>query len=86
MSNTHPSFDFHTQSGGDLIETAARTLYETDEDMTDEAISALTAAGNSSWQEKRCPRLGWDELDPALRDAYRRRIRAILALLDNWKH
>lgn len=56
-------------------------LYETDEDLVDEAISRRMATGDFGWSEIRHPRLTWSDLDPMTLAAYRRRGRAALAAL-----
>ena len=67
-----------------LVEEAARTLYETDEDITDEGISSLVAKGRSrAWQEARTHRQTWDEMTDEVQSAYRRRVRAVFALVAN---
>ena len=69
----------------EMIEAVARILYETDEDIVDEAIAELTATGEVAWQEGRNPRLVWDDLDGTLQLAYRRRARAAIAVMSGPK-
>ena len=61
----------------------ARTLYETDEDITDEAVSALVAKGFTSWHDRSMARQKWDELAPEVQLAYVRRAKAALALIED---
>jgi len=61
-----------------MVERVAQTLYETDEDILDEAISRMIAAGQR-WSEADHPRMSWKNLEEVIREGYRRRSRAAIA-------
>lgn len=64
-----------------VIETVAIALYDTDEDITDEAMALRGAKLERSWSEIRSPRLDWALMQPTVKDAYRRRAMAALSAL-----
>lgn len=66
-----------------LIEAVARALYDTDEDMVDDSVSALTASGDRSLQDGLSPRLSWEQLEFSLRNRYFRRARAAAAVFQD---
>ena len=76
-------FDYDLRVKSTLIEAIARALYDTDEDMVDDSISALTASGDRSWQDGLSPRLSWEQLECSLRKRYFRRARAVAAVFQD---
>ncbi|SEQ48543.1 hypothetical protein SAMN05428969_3229 [Devosia sp. YR412] len=65
----------------EMIETVACTIYDTDEDIVDEAIADHVAKGDTSWLEGRHPRLAWEQVEASVQEAYRRRARAAISVL-----
>lgn len=70
--------------GEDIEECTARTLYDVDEDIADEACVLEWTQVELRQRENSFPRIAWSELNLAIQASYRRRARASIAAAELW--